>query len=290
MPSLLELGITSQQQADELERDLGVRFDDFTPEDRETWFLQTNYLDQYSRTRAVSFAADHAGVTIRTARQWQAENTLGFNNRLELAVLRYTDVIDVMLLRHAQEPKASSTLLMMLARAHMPEKYGSARRSGTPRDDNPTHHHCDHNSQPNSTSQYDRELLDEVLRDLQNLKQFAGLSEPSNLSPTGEDNPAHSDLSPAGEETQRGDTHTPTDQAPAGADPKPAHDPSTHSAASPPTPSPVLGENPPTPSPVLGEGWGEGPAPSTQNLNRRQRRELQRHAKRQKSHLARAPN
>ncbi|MXY43724.1 MAG: hypothetical protein F4Y50_06680 [Dehalococcoidia bacterium] len=303
MTSLIELGITSQQQADELERDLGVRFDDFTPEDCETWFLQTNYLDQYSRTRAVSFAADHAGVTIRTARQWQAENTLGFNNRLELAVLRYTDVIEVMLLRHAQEPKASSTLLMMLARAHMPEKYGSARRSGPPRDENPTNHHCDHDSQPTSTSQYDRELLEEVLRDLQNLKQFAGLTKPDfmpedpdhDLSPIGEDNPAHSDLSPAGEETQTGGAPTPqhpapstqnldlapspTDQASLGTDPKPANDPSAHSAAS-----------PPTPSPVLGEGWGEGPAPSTQNLNRRQRRELQRRAKRQKSHLARAPN
>jgi len=277
LPSLIELGITSQQQADELERDLGVRFDDFTPEDRETWFLQTNYLDQYSRTRAVSFAADHAGVTIRTARQWQAENTLGFNNRLELAVLRYTDVIEVMLLRHAQEPKASSTLLMMLARVHMPEKYGSARRSGPPRDNDSCNHRCDHDSQPNSTSQYDRELLEEVLRDLQNLKQFAGLPEPSNLSP-------------AGGETQRGGIPSPTDQAPLGTDPKPANDPSARSAASPPTPSPVLGENPPTPSPVLGEGWGEGPAPSTQNLNCRQRRELQRRAKRPKSHLARAPN
>ena len=116
-PSLLELGITSQQQADELERDLGVRFHDFTPEDCETWFLQTNYLDQFSRTRAVSLAADHAGVTIRTARRWQVENTLGFNNRLELAVLRFTDVIEVTLLRHSQEPKASPSLLMMLARS-----------------------------------------------------------------------------------------------------------------------------------------------------------------------------
>ena len=185
-PSLLELGITSQQQADELERDLGVRFHDFTPEDCETWFLQTNYLDQFSRTRAVSLAADHAGVTIRTARRWQVENTLGFNNRLELAVLRFTDVIEVTLLRHAQEPKASPSLLMMLARAHMPEKYGSARRSGPPRDDSPANHHCDHDSQPNSISQYDRELLEEVLRDLQNLKQFAGLTDPD-LMPTAPD-------------------------------------------------------------------------------------------------------
>ena len=131
-PALIELGITSQQQADELERDLGVRFDDFTPEDCETWFLQTDYLDQFSKTRAVSFAADAAGVTIRTARQWQVENTLGFNNRLELAVLRYTDVLEVMLLQRAQQPDSPPSLLMMLLRAHMPEKYGSARRSSPP--------------------------------------------------------------------------------------------------------------------------------------------------------------
>ena len=66
MTSLLEIGITSQQQAAELERDLGVRFVDFTPEDCETWNLQTAYLDQFSRTRAVSLAADKAGISIRT--------------------------------------------------------------------------------------------------------------------------------------------------------------------------------------------------------------------------------
>ena len=138
MTSLLELGITSQQQAAELERDLGVRFDDFTPEDCETWNLQTAYLDRFSRTRAVSLAADDASVSIRTARQWQAENALGFNNRLELAVLRYTDMLEVMLLQRTQEPDSPPSLLMMLLRAHMPEKYGSARRGGgAPRDDSP---------------------------------------------------------------------------------------------------------------------------------------------------------
>ena len=367
--NLAAIGITSQQEADELERDLGVRFDDFTPEDCDTWILQTIYLDQFYRTRAVSVAADNTGVSIRTARQWQVENTLGFNNRLEIAVLRYTDVLEVMLLQRAQEPDSPPSLLMMLLRAHMPEKYGSARRSTIPRDGSPSNHHCDHDPQPNSTSQYDRELLEEIFRDLQNLKQFAGLTEPSDLSPAGGENPAYSNLSPAGGETQRGGAPTPTDQPPAGPGFKPAHDPSTPSVASPPTPSPVLGEgwgegpapstqnpdpnlspageenpahsdlspageetqrggiptptdqppagadpkpahdpsthseaSPPPPSPVLGEslprtrygGWGEGPTPTTQNpepaLNRRQRRELQRRAKRQKSHLARAPN
>ena len=286
MTSLQALGITSEQEAAELESDLGVRFNDFTPEDCETWVLQTVYLDQFSRTRAVSLAADNAGVSIRTARQWQVENTLGFNNRLEIAVLRYTDVLEVMLFRRAQEPGSPPSLLMMLLRAHMPEKYGSARRSSAPRDDNPTDHHCDHDPQSNSTSQYDRELLEAIFQDLQNLKQFTGLTEPDFMPPD-----LDPDISPGEGEIQRGGAPTPKERPSAGADAKPAHDPSAHSAASPPTPSPALGESL---SRTQYGGRSERPEPGTQNpepaLNRRQRRELQRRAKRQKSHLARAPN
>ena len=246
--SLQALGITSEQEAAELESDLGVRFNDFTPEDCETWVLQTVYLDQFSRTRAVSLAADNAGVSIRTTRQWQVENTLGFNNRLEIAVLRYTDVLEFMLFRRAQEPGSPPSLLMMLLRAHMPEKYGSARRSGAPRDDNPTDHHCDHDPQSNSTSQYDRELLEAIFQDLQNLKQFTGLSEPPVLSPL-----------PEGE----GQSLPHTRYGGEGEDVRPN----------------------PTPKEPLSPGADAKPP-----LNRRQRRELQRRAKRQKSHLARAPN
>ena len=281
--SLQALGITSEQEATELESDLGVRFDDFTPEDCETWVLQTVYLDQFSRTRAVSLAADNAGVSIRTARQWQTDNILGFNQRLEIAVLRYTDVLEVMLFRRAQEPGSPPSLLMMLLRAHMPEKYGSARRSSAPRDDNPTDHHCDHDPQSNSTSQYDRELLEAVFQDLQNLKQFTRLSEGEGQSLP------HTRYGGEGEDVRP--NPTPKEPPSAGADAKLAHDPSAHSAASPPTPSPALGEN--LPRTQYG-GRGERPEPGTQNpepaLNRRQRRELQRRAKRQKSHLARAPN
>ena len=39
-PSLAELGIHSQRDAAEYERDLGVRFDDFTPEDANAWIRQ----------------------------------------------------------------------------------------------------------------------------------------------------------------------------------------------------------------------------------------------------------
>ena len=156
-----------------------------------------------------------------------------------------------MLLQRAQAPDSPTSLLMMLARAQMPEKYGPARRGGPPRDNRGCDHHCHQNSQPTATSQYDKDFLDDVRRDLQDLKQFAGLSEPDltpaqpspNPSPEEHETPTHPDLSPA-------------DPSSVGAGFKPAHDPSTSSAAS-----------PPTPSPVLGEGWGEGQEPSAQNLD-----------------------
>ncbi len=256
-PSLAELGIRSEHEAAELERELDVRFNDFTPEDCDTWIRQSIYLNQYSRTRALSIAADEAGVSVMTARSWQADNTLGFNKRLEVAVIRYTDVLEVMLLQRAQQPDSPPSLLMMLIRAQAPEKYGPVRRGGPPRDDNA----CDHDSQPATTSQYDRELLEKIFQDLQNVKQFAGLSEPPVLSPLpeGEDedvrpNPA-SDLSPAAEETHTGGIPTATEQAPAGEGfspaPTPQHlAPRTSTAASAANSNALKnGKNPTSPAP-----------------------------------------
>ena len=324
MPSSFQsLGIRSDHEAAELERDLGVTFNDFTREDRETWILQSVYLEIFSKTRVISFAADEAGVSIRTARQWQAENILGFNQRLEIAVLRFTDLLEVMLLQRAQEPDSPPSLLMMLLRAHMPEKYGSARRGGAPRDNNTGDHHSEHDPQPTATSQYDRELLEAIFRDLQNLKQFAGLSEPDLMpidpdqapvapvgagfkpapdpAPTEKEKTPHSDLSPAGGETQRGGA--PADQAPVGPGFKPAHDLAqteeenpTHSNLPPAGGETQRGGSSPTsshpsaPSTASPTHTSQHREPSTQNLTRRQRRELQHRAKRQKSHLARAPN
>ena len=313
MPSSFQsLGIRSEHEAAELERDLSIRFSNFTPEDRETWILQSIYLETFSKTRVISFAADEAGISIATARQWQTDNTLGFNQRLEVAVLRYTDVLEVMLLQRAQQPDSPPSLLMMLLRAHMPEKYGSARRGSTPRDDNNACSH-DHDPQPPTTSQYDRELLEAIFQDLQNLKQFTGLSEPDptpvgadfkpapDLSSTGEENTPHSNLSTDGEETQRGGA--PTDQAPVGPGFRPAPDLSSageentpHSNLSPDggeaqrggapaDQSPVVAGFKPTPTP-------QHPSPDNQNLTRRQRRELQRNSKRKPQiphHQAHAP-
>ena len=259
MPLLTDLGISSPNEAAELEGDLGVRFDDFTPEDSDTWNRQTLYLNQYARTRTFTHAARAAGVSLRTARTWQTDNTLGFNQRLEIAVLEYTEEIEVILLEQVRQPKPSPALLAMLLRAHLPEKYGPARRHYAPRDN---HHDHDDDPKPES-SQEDQDSLEDIRRDLQNLKHFAGLTDPPNLSPanqtpvgadskpapdlspTGEDTPP-SHLSPAGGEIQRGGLPTPTHQPPIDAD--------------------------------------SNPAPT---LNRRQRRQLQR---KQRKQLKRAPH
>ena len=331
MRLLKELGISSPQEAAELERDLGISFNDLTHDQRETWKQQTVYLGLYAETGTYTRAAHSTGITVRTVRTWQSENTLGFNDRLELAVLEYSEGIDLMLHQHVRKPDCSPSLLMMFVRAQFPEKYGPVRRDNAPRNTNRCDHQCDHDPQPPTTSGYDLQLLEEIFRDLQNLKQFAGLSEPdftppnpdSNFPPTGEENTSHFNLSPAGGEIQRGGNPSATDHAPVEAGFKPDYDSTTPSV-----------ESPPTPSPVLGEGWGEGEppgtrhpkpavqnptpstrnptslhpsvssvpsvvsppprtqhlAPNTQHLTRRQRRELQRRAKRRKSHLARAPN
>jgi len=306
MTLLTDLGISTPHEAAELEGDLGVRFSDFTPEDADTWKRQTLYLHQFANTRTFTHAARAAGVSIRTARTWQSENTLGFNQRLEIAVLEYTEEIEVILLEQVRQPKPSPALLAMLLRAHLPEKYGPARRAGPPRD---SHHDHDDDPKP-ETSQEDRESLEDIRRDLQDLKLFAGLTHPdavpsaSSPSPVvGESLPRtgyggwgegedvrptpHSHLSPAGGETQRRGS----------------------SPANPPSPSPVVGES--LPRTGYG-GLSEGETPDTHHpepgthhptptLNRRQRRELQRkqlkHApypdtgtKQPNSHRARAPN
>ena len=359
MPSkfLESLGIASPFDAIELESVLGISFKEFTPQHCDVWRNQTVYLYQYALTHAVSKAARMAGVTIYTAQRWQTDNILGFNRRMEVALLEFTDEVEVMLLKHVREPESSPMLLAMLLRAQMPEKYGPARRSTAPRDN-----HCDHDPQP-TTSHDDQTSLADLRRELEDLKRQTAVGERhpapqpdiSNLSPTeGEPSysdlsstdptpvgagfkpasdlsptdggpsypdlsPAdgetpHPDLSPAGGETQRGgssptpDDHelpedadldlSSTDPTPVGAGFKPAPNLSpADGGPSYPDLSPTEGETSlPNLSPAGGEtqrgGTPQHPEPSTRNLSRRQRRELQRKAKRkhQNSRRARAPN
>ena len=316
MPTLLKkLGIPSPRHAADLERELGIRFNDFTPEHCDTWKEQTLYLYQFAMTRTTTHAARTADVTLAAARQWQFDNTLGFNQRLDDAVLEYTDDMEVLFLERTRQPDSPTSFMTTLLRAQMPEKYGPARRS-TPSRDN----HCDHDRGDDQDSEHtpapsnnNQPSLADIQRQLEQLQHLtakapvgAGFKPAPDLSHT-EGDTTHPDLSP-------------TDQAPVGAGFKPALVPSptmeetTHPDLSPTdqapveagfkpalVPSPTMEETThPDLSPAGGEtqrgGTPQLPAPSTQHpvpsLTRRQRRELQRKhkRKRQKSHRPRAPN
>ena len=259
MPSLHKtLGIPSQEEADELELDLGIRFDDLSHDQRETWKQQTVYLGLYAQTRTFTHAARAAGVSIRKVRSWQAENTLGFNRRLEYAVLEYTEEIDLMLLRHARKPDCPPSLLMMFLRSQMPEKYGPARRETAPHAS-----HCDHHDDPReNTPQHDQAPLDDIRRDIHDLKQFAGLTEPDpNLSPSVPSAPSV------------------VNPLPLHVRPEPVEGPNPDSQSTHTVIPAQAGIHPPTPSAPS--------APSAVNpptLNRRQRRQLQRKQRKQSKH------
>ena len=120
-----QLGITSQYETDELERDLNVRFDRFTYNDREVWVQQNAYLDAHAHNHVVSESADMAGVTVTTAQEWTYHNTLGFKRRLEIADLRFSDSLQVLALERVREPDAPAVLLIALLRAHIPEKFST---------------------------------------------------------------------------------------------------------------------------------------------------------------------
>ena len=183
-----QLAITSQYEADELERDLNVRFDRFAYNDREVWVQQNAYLDAYAHNGAVSESADVAGVPVSIAQNWEYFNTLGFKRRLEIAGLRFSDSLQVLALERVREPNAPAALLIALLRAHIPEKFST------------NGHVCD-------TSKTDEQLFfysQDAKRDLEaghpGLSAIAdGTYQPPPGSPS-HDDPSHPDLSPAGED------------------------------------------------------------------------------------------
>ena len=126
-----ELGIPSDEETEELEYELDLRFEDFTPEDRKTWLLQSDYLEHFSRTGTLSSAAKKAGVTILKAQRWQYDDILGFTRRDEMASLIFKDGLKEKALARASDPKAPATLLIALLRAYIPEEFS---RNGHKRD------------------------------------------------------------------------------------------------------------------------------------------------------------
>ena len=170
-----QLGIVSQDEADELQRELDIRFDRFTYRDRKVWNRQNSYLDAYAHTRTVSDSADVAGVTVSTAQAWKYLDTLGFTRRLEIADLRFSDNLQVLALERVREPDAPASLLIALLRAHIPEKYSA------------NGHLCD-------TSKTD-ELLFHYRQDAQ--RELAAGHPTLRAIANGTYQPSHSNLSPS---------------------------------------------------------------------------------------------
>ena len=128
-----ELDIASAEEAQKLEFELDLRFEEFTPDDRRTWLKQNAYLDQFSRMGTVTSAASKAGVTVYTAQRWKNDNVLGFSRRLEVAALTFNDRLEQIALQRASDPKAPATLLIELLRANIPKKFSVDDHKGDKR-------------------------------------------------------------------------------------------------------------------------------------------------------------
>ena len=254
--NLRELGVNSEYRAAELEHELGLTFSDFTPEQLDTWQRQTVGLNQYALTRTYSSAARTAGVTVYTMEAWERDNELEFVRRKEMADREFCDGLEELLLERARTPDSPPSLLTAVLRAQMPEKYRGSRYERDP-DDDPGY------SQSGPDTYHN--LIADIVRQMQQNEDPVDDDENRDLTP-----PEHTSI-------EAGFTPTP--------DPS---DHTTESAGLHPAPG-TSGQDTPT-----GDN-SRHPEPSTgisSNLNRRQRRELQRRANRkgQSSHRARAPN
>ena len=118
-----EIGIASDEEAEELEFELELRFQDFNPRDRMTWLRQNDYLEHFARTGTLSSSARKAGVSLYTAQRWKYDNVLGFTRRLEVATLIFNDSLKEKALLRASDPKAPATLLIELLRTYIPEEF-----------------------------------------------------------------------------------------------------------------------------------------------------------------------
>ena len=138
-----ELGISSDEEAEELEYELDLRFEHFTPKDRKIWLQQNVYLEHFSRTGTIDSAAREAGVTIYNAQRWEYDNVLGFTRRLEVATITFKGRLQRKALVRASDPNAPATLLIELLRSYIPEQFsrnGQKRDTSKP-DDAPRRYH-----------------------------------------------------------------------------------------------------------------------------------------------------
>ena len=133
---LKTLGFNSEDDAEAAEWALGIRFSDFTPEDRRTWRLQELCLKQYALTPSYERAARRAGVTVGMVKAWERYNVLGFVKRKEIAELEYSETVEGLIIELAKRPDSPSSLLLAVLRKRIPERFGQVkvrRMSGTAR-------------------------------------------------------------------------------------------------------------------------------------------------------------
>ena len=227
-----ELGIASEEEAEELEYELELSFEAFTPEERRTWLQQNAYLEHFSKIGTVTSAAKTAGVTALKVQRWERYDILGFTRRLEIAALEFSDSIKEKALLRANDPNAPASLLIELLRAYIPKEFS---RNG---------HKCDSSKSDEMLRRYREDTLREMEAGNPKIHKMAEGAENAyppdddlptganaypdddnyhtdmnaypaepvnpdddelaiyNLSPAGE--PSNSHLSPAGGETQRG--------------------------------------------------------------------------------------
>ena len=202
-----ELGITSLEQAEEMELELDVRFREFTPDDRMTWLRQNAYLEHYARTRTVTTSARKAGVSVFAAKAWKRNDTLGFTRRLEISELEFSDRLEELALERASDPKAPASLLIELLRAYIPEKFSTnGHKCDTSKSDEILHR-LREDAQREKAAGYPglRAMIQRnAEQSVVDLAPTGGESSHSNLAPTGR-KPYHSDLVPAGRETSHSD-------------------------------------------------------------------------------------
>ena len=241
-----ELGITSLEEAEEMELELDVRFREFTPDDRMTWLRQNAYLEHYARTRTATTSARKAGVSVSAAKAWKRNDTLGFTLRLEISELEFSDRLQELALERASDPKAPATLLIELLRAYIPEKFSrNGHKCDTSKSDEILHR-LREDAQREKAAGYPG-LRAMVQRNAEqsvvDLAPAGGESSQSDLSPIAEET-SQSDLAPTAEEIQRGGSShvTPYDAKEA-----PTHDrpsPTRHSGGGTSPRAPIRGRYP----------------------------------------------
>ncbi len=219
-----ELDIASPEEAEELEYELDLRFEDFTPTDRKTWLKQNAYLEHFSQTGATTSAARGASVAVYKTLRWQSDDVLSFNRRLEVATLAFNDSLQEIALMRAGEPKAPASLIIALLRANMPEKYSEKGedddRAKAKAKAKELEQHRRYRVQARCEKAVGYPTFSKLAEGAENARpQYDHDPSPPNLSPAGEPSYSHlspvgesssSHLSPAGGEIQRGGSPHPT--------------------------------------------------------------------------------